>query len=144
MKAVFIHLSDIHFGQEKDGGTGAINKDAKERLIDDARAEIVKLGAEASGLIVTGDIAYSGKEHEYRVAAEWLGRLADAVGCKRVSVQMIPGNHDIDRDKITTALKVVLEAIRDGGHAVLDPMLDSQDDRDLLYGRFDAYKDFAR
>ena len=143
MRAVFVHLSDIHFGQEKDGGTVAINNDAKERLIEDARAELEKLGVKASGLLVTGDIAYSGKKQEYQAAGEWLGRLADAVGCNRVSVQMLPGNHDIDRDKISPATKLVLDAIREGGDQTLDPMLDSKGDREMLYGRFEAYVDLA-
>ena len=57
MAAVFVHLSDIHFGQEKDGGLLFINDDAKRRLLEDAAAEISKTGMSASGVIVTGDIA---------------------------------------------------------------------------------------
>ena len=34
MSAGFIHLSDIHFGQEN-GGTVRIHNDVKERLIED-------------------------------------------------------------------------------------------------------------
>ncbi|WP_419685101.1 metallophosphoesterase [Burkholderia theae] len=143
MKAIFIHLSDIHFGQEKNGGDIVVNNDAKRRLIDDARAEVAKLGGKASGVIVTGDIAYSGKEHEYRIAAEWLVELTDAIGCERVNVQMVPGNHDIDRDKISVPIECVLTQIRENGDAVLDPLLDSAEGCDFLYGRFAAYRDFA-
>jgi predicted phosphodiesterase len=143
LKAIFVHLSDIHFGQEKNGGEVVVNNDAKRRLIDDARAEVAKLGSKASGLIVTGDIAYSGKEREYRTAAEWLGKLTDAIGCERVNVQMVPGNHDIDRDKISVPIECVLAQIRENGDAVLDPLLDSAEGCDFLYGRFDAYRDFA-
>lgn len=143
MKAIFVHLSDIHFGQEKDGGTVAINDDAKKRLIEDARAEVARLGGKASGIIVTGDIAYSGKKHEYQIAAEWLGKLTDAIGCERVHVQMVPGNHDIDRDKISTTIDCVLDSIREKGDTVLDPLLDCQDDCSILYRRFEAYADFA-
>ncbi|CAN7783118.1 metallophosphoesterase [Cupriavidus necator] len=143
MKAIFVHLSDIHFGQEKNGGDFVVNNDAKRRLIDDARAEVAKLGGKASGVIVTGDIAYSGKEREYRTAAEWLGELTGAIGCERVNVQMVPGNHDIDRDKISGWMDCVLTQIREKGDAVLDPLLDSAEGCDFLYGRFAAYRDFA-
>ena len=138
-----MHLSDIHFGQERDGGTHAINEDAKARLIDDASAEVAKLGGRATGVIVTGDIAYSGKREEYQTAANWLGKLTDAIGCKRVDVQMIPGNHDIDRDKISTTIECILFTIREKGADHLDRFLDDPIDRDVLYGRFEAYRDFA-
>jgi len=143
LKAIFVHLSDIHFGQEKNGGDVVVNDDAKQRLIDDARDEVAKLGERASGVIVTGDIAYSGKESEYRTAARWLGELTDAIGCERINVQMVPGNHDIDREKISVPIECVLAQIRQSGDAVLDPLLDSAEGCDFLYGRFEAYRDFA-
>jgi hypothetical protein len=62
LAAIFIHLSDIHFGQESDGGALKVNNDAKERLINDAAVEIEGLGTKASGVVVTGDIAFAGKE----------------------------------------------------------------------------------
>jgi len=143
LKAVFVHLSDIHFGQEKDGGTNAENADAKKRLIEDAHAEVRKLYGNAHGVIVTGDIAYSGQEKEYALAAEWLAELTDAIGCERTDVQLVPGNHDIDRAKITNTIDSVLFSIREGGDEWLDKHLDNEDDCKVLYERFDAYKGFA-
>jgi|SRR5471030_201323 len=143
MKAIFVHLSDIHFGQERDGGEVAVNEDAKARLIDDARAEVSRMDGIAAGVIVTGDIAYSGKPDEYQKAAKWLAELTDSIGCARVNVQMVPGNHDIDRDKISGTLGCVLDSIRDKGECVLDPLLDLDEDRKVLYSRFEAYADFA-
>jgi hypothetical protein len=143
LKAVFVHLSDIHFGQEKDGGTDAENADAKRRLIEDARAEVGKLGGKVHGVIVTGDITYSAKEKEYALAAEWLAELTDAIGCERTDVQLVPGNHDIDRGKITNTIDSVLFSIREGGDEWLDKHLDNVDDCKVLYERFDTYKGFA-
>jgi 3',5'-cyclic AMP phosphodiesterase CpdA len=143
LKAIFVHLSDIHFGQERDGGTNAENADAKARLIEDARAEVSKLGGKVHGVIVTGDIAYSGREEEYTLAAEWLAELTDAIGCERTDVQLVPGNHDIDRAKITNTIDSVLFSIREGGDDWLDRHLDNEGDCKILYERFDAYKGFA-
>lgn len=143
MSAVFIHLSDIHFGQEKDGGLVAINNDAKERLLDDAATEIAKRGIKASGIIVTGDIAYSAKREEYAVAGEWLDRLAVRVGCDRLDIQMVPGNHDIDRDAITSVAKFHLEAVCEKGDGMLDMLLDDETQREALFERFAAYRDFS-
>jgi hypothetical protein len=141
--AVFVHLSDIHFGQEKDGGLLFINDDAKRRLLDDAAAEVLKMGVSASGVIVTGDIAYAAKYNEYLRAGEWLDALAERVGCSRLDIQMVPGNHDIDRDAITPMAKYHLDAIRDQGDAVLDMLLDDEVQREALFERFSAYRDFS-
>jgi hypothetical protein len=141
--AVFIHLSDIHFGQEKNGGLVFINDDAKKRLLDDAAAEMAKLGSKASGIIVTGDIAYSAKYEEYQKAGEWLDKLAERIGCSRLDIQMVPGNHDINRDAITPVVKFHLDAIRDQGDKTLDIFLDDTGQREALYERFAAYRDFS-
>lgn len=143
MAAVFIHLSDIHFGHEKDGGLVTINDDAKERLLGDAAAEIAKTGMRATGIIVTGDIAYSAKYEEYAKAGKWLDRLAECTGCSRLDIQMVPGNHDIDRDAITPVAKFHLDAVREHGDKVLDMLLDDEAQREALYERFAAYRDFS-
>lgn len=143
MKAIFVHVSDIHFGQEKDGGSIVSNDDAKRCLILDAKAEVEKTGVNAAGVIVTGDIAYSAQDEEYAEAAVWLADLTDAIGCKKTDVQMVPGNHDIDRKEITNTLETVLFAFQSGGEVWLNRHLDHTEDRKTLYRRFDAYKGFA-
>ncbi|WDH19921.1 metallophosphoesterase [Pseudomonas chlororaphis] len=143
MAAIFIHLSDIHFGQEKDGGQYKTNTDAKERLMDDVHSELMARGAKASGIIVTGDIAYSAQPEEYIAAGIWLDQLAERVGCDRESIQMVPGNHDIDRAAITPALAWKIDAIRKEGESLLDAFLDDDKDRESLFTRFSAYRDFA-
>lgn len=143
MAAVFVHLSDIHFGQEKDGGIVVINDDAMRRLLDDAESEIAKLQTSASGIILTGDIAYSAKYEEYQKAGAWLDQLAERIGCSRLDIQMVPGNHDIDRDAITPMMKFHLDTIRERGDKILDMLLDDDGGREALYQRFAAYRDFS-
>ncbi|WP_455806194.1 metallophosphoesterase [Pseudomonas fluorescens] len=143
MSIAFVHLSDIHFGQEK-GGDLYINDDVKERLIDDVRYLVTLLpSGQAAGLIVTGDIAYAGKETEYKAAGLWLDRVAEAAGCKRTDIQLVPGNHDIDRDEITKATELMLQSIAADGQPALDGFLNSPVDTALLYRRFLAYQPFA-
>jgi hypothetical protein len=143
MPATFIHLSDIHFGQVK-GGQRLVHSDVKERLIEDAASLVATMEtARAAGIIVTGDIAYAGKRDEYISAAEWLDRLAAAVGCAKTSVQVVPGNHDIDRDAISSGCKLMLDQIITGGEPKLDAFLENELDREVLYGRFCGYRPFA-
>lgn len=144
MPIAFVHLSDIHFGQEK-GSSVFIHDDVKTRLIEDV-AKVVKALPEgrASGLIVSGDIVYAGKESEYSNAGKWLDQVATAAGCAITDIQVVPGNHDIDRDKISHATALMLQAIAERGEPELDAFLKSEADLELLYGRFSAYEPFAQ
>jgi 3',5'-cyclic AMP phosphodiesterase CpdA len=101
MSAVFVHVSDIHFGQERDHALH-VHDDVKEQLISDAAKVVAGLpSGVAQGILVTGDIAYSGSRSQYDAAGRWLDKLADSVGCATTRVQMVPGNHDMDRDKLS-------------------------------------------
>ncbi|GAA3773102.1 metallophosphoesterase [Flavobacterium ginsengiterrae] len=143
MSLIFVHLSDIHFGQEK-GGSLHINDDVKERLLDDARTEVMKLSKQkADGVIISGDIAYGGKLIEYEIAGKWLDRLTAAVGCEITDVQVVPGNHDIDFDEITPITQSVIDEIIEKGDEALDKFLDREADRELIYRRFHGYRTFA-
>ena len=143
MSIGFVHLSDIHFGQEK-GGEIWIHDDIKDRLIDDVKLVAKKLEAgRAAGIVVTGDIAYGGRASEYKAAAAWLDKVAAAAGCDKIDIQVVPGNHDIDRDEITELTGMMLEEIAAKGEPALDSFLKSDVDRNLLFQRFSAYRPFA-
>lgn len=114
MSITYVHLSDIHFGQEK-GADLIIHDDVKERLIDDAEEQVRKhVAGPAKGLIVTGDVAYGGKPKEYADAGRWLDRLAKAVGCRPTAVKLVPGNHDIDRDRISAGCAFLIDEVIKG------------------------------
>jgi hypothetical protein len=143
LTAVFVHLSDIHFGQEKNGGDVVINNDARERLIDDAADVMKKAGKPLAGIIVTGDVAYSAQPEEYVIAGEWLDRLAKRLGGAIYEIQIVPGNHDIDRNEISGATEWMLSEVATKGEEALNRILDDEGDRERLYRRFHAYRDFA-
>lgn len=143
MPFAFVHLSDIHFGQDRGGSELYVYDDVKERLIEDATAEIGKLGGHAAGLLVTGDIAYAGKRHEYEEAAKWLDRLAAAINCEKTGVQVVPGNHDIDWEHISSGCQMMIDAIIAHGEPRLSNFLKQAVDREVLYNRFASYRPFA-
>ena len=143
MSFAYVHISDIHFGQEK-GGAVIVHNDVKERLLDDVTTVLDRLPRRnAAGIVVTGDIAYGGKKDEYRVAAEWLDHLATAAKCAITDIQVVPGNHDIDRAEISRAANWMLSEIASKGEATLDTFLANDLDRQLLYARFASYIPFA-
>jgi predicted MPP superfamily phosphohydrolase len=143
MPVAFLHLSDIHFGQEK-GGRVFTHEDVRERLLDDVAQLVRKLpNGRVDGIIVTGDIAYAGSEKQYSAAGKWLDRLASAAGCKITDIQVVPGNHDINRDGICRSSEMMLAEIAEKGEPRLDYFLEMEKDREVFYGRFEDYREFA-
>jgi len=72
MKHRFLHLSDIHFGQEK-GGTLVKHDHVRSALIADVKQLATDRGP-ATRIIITGDISYSGKQGEYKTATDCRSR----------------------------------------------------------------------
>lgn len=143
MPAVFVHVSDIHFGQEKDDRVH-IHGDVKQQLIADAKEVVSNIaGGVAHGILVTGDIAQSGKWSEYEDAGKWLDELAASIGVEIHRVQMVPGNHDLDRSKLSFSGKQILDHIRAGGAKEYEEILNNPTDRQALFARFEDYGRFS-
>ena len=143
MPVVFVHVSDIHFGQERDHVVH-IHDDVKRELVADAAEVVAGLPSRsAHGILVTGDIAYAGKAEEYVQAGKWLDGLAEAIGCPRPRVRMIPGNHDVDRDKLSVGGRQLLDFIRAGGPAEYEKVMSNANDRATLFARFENYGRFS-
>lgn len=121
-KIVLVHLSDIHFTRAS-GNVHDVDQTVRDELLRDVEAVTKKLGA-ANGVLVTGDIAFSGKKEEYQHAAEWLRKVCDSVRCEEQKVAVVPGNHDVDRglagDLIT---KMLHKNIRGLDGAAIDAQL---------------------
>jgi metallophosphoesterase superfamily enzyme len=143
MSAIVVHISDIHFGQENDQRVH-IHHDVKKQLIADAKYVVKdELEGNAAAILVTGDIAHSGVKEQYTVAGEWLDALAEAVGCKQNQVQMVPGNHDLDRKKTSKGAEHLLDLIRAGGPEVYEEVINSPTDRAALFARFEDFERFC-
>jgi len=84
-----LHLSDLHI-------SGSILSEKYYRLIDD----IKKMQANLKNvvLVVTGDIASHGRVKESQDAIlDFFQELKIVLGDKVIDVELVPGNHDIDR-----------------------------------------------
>ncbi|MCX4240321.1 metallophosphoesterase family protein [Paraliomyxa miuraensis] len=92
----WLHVSDLHL-------RGGDRYDANRVL--DALLSAVQREAEAGWrpelVFVTGDIANRGKTEEYAWATELFDGLLAAAGLsgQRERLWVVPGNHDVDRDK---------------------------------------------
>ena len=141
-----LHLSDIHFHHPICATDRDPDKPFRTRLVQDARQRTETLGP-IDAILVGGDIAFAGKPEEYAVALAWLFELADACGCKRERIYVIPGNHDVDRDIIVSSLSVqnaqqaIIRAVN--RESELLRQLSHQDTGPALLKPLAAYSDFA-
>src|SRR5260370_11302499 len=83
-------------------------------------AAIKSRSAGASGcvIVMSGDIAFSGKPAEYELATRFfrqlLADLAPACGISAIPLLLIPGNHDCDFSLDTQTRAILLDSIAPG------------------------------
>lgn len=107
-KHVFVHLSDIHFTRASGVSVHDLDKNVRNELVLDAIRVANEIGP-VTGVLVTGDIAFSGDEAEFERATNWLRDLCRPIGCPEESVWVVPGNHDVVRDKTKRKLTRMLQ-----------------------------------
>ena len=132
-KFSWLHLSDFHFrgGEYKfsqNVSCDAILRDIPGRLSSEYPLEFI---------VVTGDIAFSGKTHEYDLASAFFATLIDELDVDRNRLCIVPGNHDVDR----TYNKYTYAGVRDGltNQQVVDEFLGQNTERNLLMERQSAF-----
>jgi hypothetical protein len=142
----FLQLSDIHFRGEGGGGAEAQDYDQRESLIADARQVGEHLGG-YSAILVAGDIAGSGSREQFAQASSWLRNLCLAVDLKPWMVWTVPGNHDIDRRRISELGHEFRERIWGGREEELEglfaAMLDEEEGAATLLAPLENYIEFA-
>lgn len=117
-KIVLVHLSDIHFTRASGVSVHDLDKNVRNELVLDA-TNVAKEVGPVTGVLVTGDIAFSGSETEFEHATNWLRDFCRAIGCHEESVWVVPGNHDVVRDKTKRKLTRMLhQGVRKDGSDV--------------------------
>ena len=148
-KVAFVHLSDIHFSHAVVGGEYDLDSDLRNELERDAVTVRKALDVPITGVLVTGDIAYAGKQKDYQTAAVWLSQFCSLVETAEENVWTVPGNHDVDRDAIrgSRLLQRTHTQIRSGSTSesqqVLKDCLEEKLARSMLFAPLKNYNDFA-
>ena len=89
----WLHISDIHM-RPRDAWSQDVVLRAMCEHIERQRTEL-----EIDFILVSGDLAYSGKSEEYVLVRQFFDDLATASGVPTGHIFCVPGNHDIDRDR---------------------------------------------
>lgn len=143
----FIHLSDIHFKFENNNQLD-LDDVIRHELIRDAYRETSNLPP-PSGILVTGDIAYSGKSSEYSTAYGFINQLCQKLAIPIGSVKTVPGNHDVDRSRIMHSLtaRLIQKALRecavDEINQKLADAISDANGRKELFATIEEYNKFA-
>lgn len=104
MKLSFIQMSDIHF-RKHSGDPYDVDNPIRKAAINDlanAKQHLDKV----DGLLICGDIAFSGQEDEYKVALDFIDEVAGYIDIPRTKVFCVAGNHDVDQNLIKRSMSI--------------------------------------
>ena len=132
----WLHISDIHM-RPRDEWSQNVALQAMHEDIERQRAN-----SAIDFILVSGDLAYSGKAEEYVLVGQFFDDLATASGVQKDRIFCIPGNHDIDRDRQKLCFRGARIALRDP--STTDSFLASPiaDDFVTLLERQESYRSF--
>src|SRR3954470_16236008 len=108
MKIAVVHLSDIHF---VDGNNPILGR-AKRigRAFQTTETEV-----DVCFVIVTGDIAFSGKSSQYESATAFFSEITEQLQSAhsdlRLEFVFIPGNHDCDLSTDPDVRTVLIDSV---------------------------------
>jgi hypothetical protein len=102
----WLHLSDFHF-RGSDGWDGS--PFLRDLLRDVAETSA---GRPPDFIVVTGDIAFSGKPEEYALASSYFAEVCGVTGVAPDRCFTVPGNHDVDRKRVSPGAKLIVEMLR--------------------------------
>ena len=151
MVRTFLHVSDIHFHK----GSRSVycpDHDIRNEMKMDATEFMTNEQLELYGMIVCGDIAYSGKKEEYKIATDFIEELAENLKIEPGCIYCVPGNHDVDQSIIKKsvslyAVQKLLENCDDNEMGNYLELLQSDSctkSNDFLYEAIREYNKFAQ
>ena len=133
----WLHLSDFHFREKlawsQDVVLASLLKDVEERYSGEHSPNL---------LFLTGDIAFSGKPAEYVLAEEFIRALIKATALSPERLFLIPGNHDIDREREEDAWRGARSFLN--SELEVDRFFADAGRRRTLFRRQEAFRDLAR
>ena len=148
-KISFIHLSDIHFVKSSNNADD-IDKDLRKAIITDLKTNAKNILNNVKGILVTGDIAFSGNCKEYNIAKDYLNEICQIFNIKPSDVYCVPGNHDVNQDAIVRSDFIPIAQNHVDSASNIDAA-DSEfskyisaDNQSVLFIPIENYNDFAR
>ena len=89
----WLHISDLHIESEGDSFSQQQACRALTRHLDNPGESLPQI----QFVLVTGDVAYSGRGEQYVLAEDIFCALSTTLGVSQDKFFFVPGNHDVDR-----------------------------------------------
>ncbi len=135
-----LHLSDFHFIARPSGSEDNATRDEpplrewqRRATLTALLAKLRELKAEGLGpdlVCLTGDIANHGKREEFQEAERYFHKVAEVLELEpRERFFVVPGNHDVDRSKVTLGDTAIQAALTDS-----ESVASILDDRGVMTG----------
>ena len=139
-----LHLSDVHCRARAHWDADPVLRALVRAIADEVRNDLVP-----DLVVITGDLAFAGRPDEYALARAWLEDLWPVLTTDPTAplphdrLLLVPGNHDVDRDRIDAVARMVQHGLLTGqDQDQIAAVLDSPDQRGTLLKRHAAYLEF--
>jgi hypothetical protein len=132
----WLHISDIHLRPRE-----AWQQDVVlQAMCEDITRQLATQPTDF--ILMSGDLAFSGKAEEYEMAAGFFNALSAASGVPTQRIFCIPGNHDINRERQKLAFVGARASLQDQNRTdvLLGPS--SREDLGTLLRREEGYRAF--
>lgn len=131
----WLHVSDIHLTMSDDWAQDVALRAMCEHISHQRGHETA-----SDFILMTGDVAFSGKNEEYARASRFFDVLSDASGVPRNLIFCIPGNHDVDRDRQSLCFVGARTVLETQNH--IDALLAPTEELATLLQRLEAFRQF--
>ena len=131
----WLHLSDFHLRASQKWSQDVVLRAMCQHIQQQRQA-----GAEADFIVVTGDIAFSGKAEEYAQAGSLFADIQSASGVPLERIFCVPGNHDIDRTRHDLCFRGARAELSSQNQ--VDSLLAGGEDVEVLLARQENYRRF--
>lgn len=146
----FLHFSDIHFNKQSDS-IYSPDCDLRNEMLNDVERVIAEKELEPYGIVICGDIAFSGQANEYEIADEFIETLTGKLKIDYRHVFCVPGNHDVDQNVAKKSILVyaVQKLLEGADENEFQDYLErlraeaAQQKDDVLYRALKGYNNFA-
>ena len=136
----WLHLSDLHYKKEDEYNRQVV----LAALWEDIEKRTTRISPDLENIdfiLFTGDVAYHGESIEYKLAVKNffkpLLKAANLDSEDNSRLFIVPGNHDIKREPVTSWRRKIRELLKERDE-ITDFLADS-DGRKIVFGRLDDY-----
>lgn len=139
----WLHMSDLHMRRDALDDIRVV----LDALWDDLPQQIEQIGGPLDFIAFTGDVAFRGKEEEYKLAEEHFFRpLLEVTKTSRDKdpkdkLFLVPGNHDVDWDVVKLINPAVSQSLTD--RSKVTALLADNAQRSLVFRPMAAYSAFV-